>query len=307
MAGVPPKRGEAYTFSFSVTSQANTNIFQAAPAIAAGDFQYSNDGGATFNNPATIPAVVAGNNKVIRAVLSGAEMTPSVGDKIIFVGSDAVGAQWQDYFEELTTVATPMDELIAAIWAYATRTLTSFGTLVADIWAYGTRTLTSFGTLVADIVSAILASGLIGSIISALTAITPVARALRALDLEIYRGDTWIQPISGLGNIAARTGLWITARFERDDPDSASAFQIEETAGLLYINAAPASVAANGSITVVDAALGNITVRLEAVETAKLAALNKLYYDVQWTDGTDVTTPRRGRLLVVSDVTRATS
>jgi hypothetical protein len=38
-----------------------------------------------------------------------------------------------------------------AVWANATRTLSSFGTLIADIWAYTTRTLTAFGTLVADI------------------------------------------------------------------------------------------------------------------------------------------------------------
>lgn len=45
--------------------------------------------------------------------------------------------------------------LIADIWNYATRTLTSFGTLVSDIWNYTTRTLTSFGTLVSDIAQAV--------------------------------------------------------------------------------------------------------------------------------------------------------
>lgn len=111
MAGVPPKSGEAYTFYFSVTSQANTNIFQAAPTIAAGDFQYSNDGGATFNNPATLPAVCAGNNRVIEATLSGPEMTPSVGDKILFWGNDAVGAEWQDYGREITVTTREVDDL----------------------------------------------------------------------------------------------------------------------------------------------------------------------------------------------------
>ena len=45
--------------------------------------------------------------------------------------------------------------LITAIWAAASRTLTSFGTLASDtataVWAAGTRTLTGFGTLIADI------------------------------------------------------------------------------------------------------------------------------------------------------------
>ena len=41
--------------------------------------------------------------------------------------------------------------IATAVWANATRTLSSFGTLVVDIWAYASRTLTAFGTLVADI------------------------------------------------------------------------------------------------------------------------------------------------------------
>jgi len=37
----------------------------------------------------------------------------------------------------------------AAVWAYTTRTLSSFGSLVSDIWAHATRTLSAFGFTVA--------------------------------------------------------------------------------------------------------------------------------------------------------------
>jgi len=37
----------------------------------------------------------------------------------------------------------------AAVWAYTTRTLSSFGTLVSNIWAHATRTLSAFGFTVA--------------------------------------------------------------------------------------------------------------------------------------------------------------
>ena len=37
----------------------------------------------------------------------------------------------------------------AAVWGYATRTLSSFGTLIADIWSHATRTLSAFGFTVA--------------------------------------------------------------------------------------------------------------------------------------------------------------
>ena len=39
----------------------------------------------------------------------------------------------------------------ASVWAYSTRTLSSFGTLVSDIWSNGSRTLSTFGSLAADI------------------------------------------------------------------------------------------------------------------------------------------------------------
>jgi len=37
----------------------------------------------------------------------------------------------------------------AAVWAYTTRTLSSFGTLISDIWSHATRTLSAFGFTVA--------------------------------------------------------------------------------------------------------------------------------------------------------------
>jgi len=53
--------------------------------------------------------------------------------------------------------------LVADIWAYSTRTLTSFGSLVSDIasavWSAATRTLTSYGTLVSDVAAAVWAAG----------------------------------------------------------------------------------------------------------------------------------------------------
>ncbi len=47
--------------------------------------------------------------------------------------------------------------LAGVVWAYASRSLTTFSTLVADIWAYASRTLTSIGRV--TVVSPVLASG----------------------------------------------------------------------------------------------------------------------------------------------------
>lgn len=141
MAGVPPVSGEAYTLYFSVTSQADTDIFQANPTIAAGDFQYSNDGGANFANPATLPSVVGGNNKVIQAPLTGGEMTPSVGDAILLAGSDQVGAEWQDILIVLTVTTRDVDDL-----AYPTvsgRSMDVDATGGVEVGAMQTDTLTA--------------------------------------------------------------------------------------------------------------------------------------------------------------------
>ena len=41
-----------------------------------------------------------------------------------------------------TLTVAERSSIASAVWAYGTRTLTSFGTLIASIWAYATRTLT---------------------------------------------------------------------------------------------------------------------------------------------------------------------
>jgi len=46
---------------------------------------------------------------------------------------------------KIDSIISSLNDLVANIWSYSTRTLTSFGTLIADIWANITRTL-SVGT-----------------------------------------------------------------------------------------------------------------------------------------------------------------
>jgi len=54
-----------------------------------------------------------------------------------------------------TLTAAEHTNIAGVVWAYTTRTLSSFGNLVTDIWNHSHRTLTSFGTLVSDIASAV--------------------------------------------------------------------------------------------------------------------------------------------------------
>jgi len=73
------------------------------------------------------------------------------------VGAD--GDTLETLSDEIATVQADLDNpdqykadvsgIPAAVWAYTTRTLSSFGTLIADIWAHTTRTLSAFGFTVA--------------------------------------------------------------------------------------------------------------------------------------------------------------
>ena len=104
------------------------------------------------------------------------------------------------------------------------------------------------------------------------------------------------------------SGVVIDAdRIHSQQADTAADIQIDEATGLLYIMGV-AGTAGNGSIVVTDAAAGDLTITLAAVETAKLSDKGRFWYDIQWLSAAGaVTTLTKGRAHIVGDVTRATS
>jgi len=136
------------------------------------------------------------------------------------------------------------------------------------------------------------------------TAGATLAAALSGSDMSIRRGDSLSVAITGLGSLVGRAKLWFTVKEGYPDADTASIVQIEETAGLLYLNGVASTVPVNGSITVDDAVAGDITIALDEVETAKLRP-DSLGYDVQVLNAGDVTTLTVGDATVVADLTRA--
>ncbi len=258
--------GQAYTFDVSVISQADTNIFQVNPTIAAGDFQRSING-AAFGNLDNLPTVTPAAGRKIQIVLSAAETTSAAdGGRIYIVGNDQAGSEWQDIGIEVRVRDADLSVLTAAdVWTYATRTLTSFGTLVADVaaavWSYTTRTLTQSA---ASIIAAVDGNA-----------------------LSLYRATYWTFSITGLGSLADVDKLYFTIKRKGSTPspqripDRDALVQIEEGDGLIYIDGREAQTAANGTLTIDDAVAGNITVTLEAVESAKLSPEVLLSYDVK--------------------------
>jgi len=97
----------AYDFTISVVSQANNNVFQTNPTIAAGDFQISIADGA-LANLATLPVVAPAGSDLIVIALSAAEMN---GKKIVVLGKDAAGNEWADIKIELQPNVRGKDDL----------------------------------------------------------------------------------------------------------------------------------------------------------------------------------------------------
>ena len=124
--------------------------------------------------------------------------------------------------------------------------------------------------------------------------------------ITVLRGDTLHASLTGLGSLANVSKVWFTVKSDEADPDSASVIQIEKTDGLLYINGAAATVAANGTLTIDDATAGDITVDLAALEMAKLSP-RKYHYDVQVlrTTGIEVSTLTSDTFIISADTTRA--
>jgi len=109
----------------------------------------------------------------------------------------------------------------------------------AGVWSYAVRTLTQAA---ASIIAAVE-----GSVVS------------------VYQYNTWEFSLTGLGDISGRAELYFTAKenVERADASAQTILQVEETAGLIYIGGEAASNPALGTLTVDDAALGNITVKID--------------------------------------------
>ena len=303
-SSVPPIKGSAYTTYISLISQADSDIFQKSVSLVAGDVKVSKDG-AGENNIATLPVEI-GTSGVLAVALNGTEMT---ADTVTVRFCDAAGDEWCDALlvlhtaaQSLDTVDTNVDSILAdtgtdgvvlaanAITAakIATDAITSdelAATATAEIaaaaWAYGTRTLTQSASSVATAIE--------GSVIT------------------IHRGDSFSVSFTALGDISGRSKLWFTVKENPADADAASVIQIEETAGLVYLNATDASTrAANGVITVTDAVAGDLTITLDEVETDDLSPETRLFYDVQMlTAAGAVSTLTANLARVTADITRA--
>lgn len=148
---------------------------------------------------------------------------------------------------------------VAAIWAYSSRTLTSFGTLIADIWSYITRTLT-----------------------------TPAASGtdpVDGTDLNITIAATLGATITGLTISASWTKIYFTIKADKTDADADAIVQIVVSnpgaGGDGLIRLANGTVTAgNGALTVTQAS-GTVAVLIADDATVSLEENVPYYYDLK--------------------------
>jgi len=141
-----------------------------------------------------------------------------------------------------------------------------------------------------------------------LAADTSTSDATTAGAISRRRGNSWAIPLT-IGAITGYTSLWFTIKSSYDDADTSALVQVKLNSpsaldGLLYVNGTTASSAALGSITVSDAATGEIVVNVDEAITDDLAP-GTYYYDVQTLISGNVATPDSGVFTVTADVTRS--
>lgn len=211
-------------------------------------------------------------------------------------GMIAIGAKVQltgyDPRTELTTaVLARIDTTLSAMQSTITTAITSAQTTIL-------AAITSAQTTIVALINAV-ASGL---------------RTQDAADtsdlLRFTRGDSISKALTDLGALTGYTKLWFTLKEYEAQPDDDSIIQIGvgsgfATPGLIYLNGESAT-ASQGSITVDDAATGDITVTLDEIASAQLP-IGRYYFDVQALIGTTITTFTIGIVIISADYSRATS
>ena len=348
-ANTPPIKNSAFVFYLSLISQADTDIFQVNPTLAAGDVTIFVDGVA-LGNITALPSVI-GAGKIVRVALTAAEMN---GNKACILFSDVAGNEWQDGFIEIRTETASGSVYVPNSPFTKNETYTFYLTLISqadtDIFqvnptlAAGDIKVSIDGGALANITVLPIAIGA-GKVLSmSLSAaefngneisivfsdvagaewqdaliVISTEQALVLLgsssikngdEIEILRGDTLELEFDYLGNMTNWTKVWFTVKNDKDVTDAQAIIQVVESNpgvamdGLLAIAGAAPTALANGAITMLNVAKGNITIRVEAVETLKLVDTGSFYYDVQMQNILNTTTLLRGRCNIIGDATR---
>jgi len=154
--------------------------------------------------------------------------------------------------------------------------------IAALVWTYSNRTLTQ--------------------------TIQAIVAALTGNNILFTRGATNTISLTGLGSMTGYTHVWVTVKHDYEAPDSDAIMQFELVDGVtnqLVVLNGQAVTNTDGTLTVVDAAAGDLDIRLEAATAAALPVKDNLYYDVKARiAATNVPLRTKARASIDYDVTR---
>ena len=241
---------------------------------------------ATPANEATLTAIkgTGWSDETLVALMNAIEA--------ISVGS---GATPQQIWEYVARTLTNPDDYKADVSGLATTThlqevenkVDAVGTSVATpatVWAYPDRTLT---------VSSIRPRPLVDGD-----------------QFTIYKDATINIPVTKLGDISVYDNLWFTIKREQDleSADDQSVVHMDLLTGMLYLNK-QAAVAAQGSITIVDATTGsiNILITKEGAALLPVYAREPLRWEVKGIHGEIVDILLQGSCFIQPAVSRKIS
>lgn len=130
--------------------------------------------------------------------------------------------------------------------------------------------------------------------------------ALSGTNIVFHRGDYNYFTIT-VGDISARTKLWLTVKNDKRDTDAQAVIQLTEADGLTRLNGAEPDDATDGELEVLNETLGTVAIKLKADAAKELAEVNMIPYDVQVLEETGPRTVRQALCTITADVTRAIS
>lgn len=211
--------------------------------------------------------------------------------------NNADGSLWAVFY----TADTDADaQNIPAAWVVGYGDLNSIADILADLVVVQAD-LDNPDQYKADVSTLALQTTVL-SIYSLLKQYSTLKKYIKSNQIEIKRSSDVEFDLYNLGDLTGRTSLYFTVKYMKDKDeatDAQSVLQIEETGGLLYINQA-AGTPANGSLTVLDAAAGNIRINLDAEESDKIPPNEAYLYDVK----KDNDIMGEGKFLVGTAITR---
>lgn len=140
------------------------------------------------------------------------------------------------------------------------------------------------------------------------TVVTVQSSAVAEDDWTFYTHDTISQAVTGLGNITGYAAVWVVVKDKHGKLDSEAILLVSSDVGLEVLNGAAHGTAADGSVTVDDAAAGDITIALAAAATDDLEPGKGLVWGIKWKDGSgNVYTLLDGDCDILTGPVRATS